>query len=201
MSLTVLLQTSNGAPVLALARGADIVFDSANHADFDGSRNYRSMLEFGLTACDARLDDLVRIAVDIGPGGLGVTRTGVAFANALGFSLGLGVVAVPAFEMLGRAAHTDAKPVVLLRRAARPHVHFAIWDGEKLSHYEHCLQDVAVEHARKLHNFNYVGNVQVDGFPEPLFNTAPMIAMADHVAKAADPAPDARAFPIVEVLK
>ncbi|WP_417250019.1 hypothetical protein [Celeribacter sp.] len=201
MSLTLLLQTSNGVPALALARGAEIVFDSSNRPEFDGSRDYRAMLETGLAACDSSLDTLTRIAADIGPGGLGVTRTGVAFANALGFALGLGVIAVPAFEMLGHAVADQERPTVLMRRAARPYVHFGIWQAGKLVNYEHCEQVNAFEAAQSLDKFNYVGTVLDDALPTPLFNTAPMGAMADFVAQLPDPAPDARAYPIVEVLE
>lgn len=159
------------------------------------------MLEAGLAACDSSLDALTRIAADIGPGGLGVTRTGVAFANALGFARGLGVIAVPAFEMLGHAVEDHELPTVLMRRAARPYVHFGIWQAGKLVKYEHCEQARALQATKDLDKFYYVGNVQDDALPEPLFNTAPMDAMADLVAHLPDPAPDARAYPIVEVLE
>ena len=58
--------------------------------------------------------DLDRIAVDVGPGNLTAVRTGVAYANGLAFSLGLGIATADALELMADAAGT---PVLCLRNA------------------------------------------------------------------------------------
>ncbi|MEM5476776.1 hypothetical protein [Pacificibacter sp. AS14] len=198
--LTFLLQTSNGVPVLGLACGDDIVFDSATDEALIGSRDYRMVLETGLDRLGAKLTDIKQIFVDIGPGGLGVTRTGVAFANALGFAIGLPTTGLPAFELLGAEASLGDAPVAILRKAARPFVHFGVFENGALAHYEHCKRDSALTSLEKLDKYRIVGNVEVDGQEPPLTNVASMAAMLKVARSKAFPQPDARTYPIVEVL-
>ncbi|MBU2937518.1 MULTISPECIES: hypothetical protein [Pacificibacter] len=198
--LSFLLQTSNGVPVLGLARGDEIVFDSATDESLIGSRNYRMVLETGLDRLGATLGDIKQIFVDIGPGGLGVTRTGVAFANALGFSLGLPTTGLPAFELLGNEMSLDGVPVVILRKAAKPFVHFGIFENGALAHYEHCERDIALDMIAKLDKCRIAGNVVDDGLKSPETNVASMETMLKVARSKALPASDTRAYPIVEVL-
>ncbi|MBU2868913.1 hypothetical protein [Pacificibacter marinus] len=198
--LTFLLQTSNGVPVLGLARGDEIVFDSATDESLIGSRNYRMVLETGLDRLSATLGDIKQIFVDIGPGGLGVTRTGVAFANALGFSLGLPTTGLPAFELLGAEMALDGVPVVILRKAAKPFVHFGMFENGMLAHYEHCERDIALDMIAKLDKYRIAGNVVDDGLKSPEANVASMGTMLKVARSKALPASNTRAYPIVEVL-
>lgn len=198
--LTFLLQTSNGLPVLGLARGDDIVFDSASDAALIGSRDYRMVLETGLDRLGAQLGDITQIFVDIGPGGLGVTRTGVAFANALGFAIGLPTTGLPAFELLGAEAACDDIPVVILRKAARPFVHFGIFENGMLAHYEHCTRDNALNRLEKLDKYRIVGNVEFDAQEPPVTNVASIATMLKIARSKPLPPTDTRAYPIVEVL-
>lgn len=199
--LTLLLQTSNGVPVMGLAIGNELVFDSAQDPDLLGSRDYRMVLETGLGRLDANLRDITEIFVDIGPGGLGVTRTGVAFANALGFALGLPTTGLPAFELLGTdAGKTKGTPVVILRKAARPFVHFGIFNDGKLTQYEHCEREIALNQIDKLDKYVLVGNVEIEGSNTPTTNVAALSSMLKLARSKGPAAPDTRAYPIVEVL-
>ena len=199
--LILLLQTSNGVPVMGLASGEDIVFDSATDEALLGSRDYRMVLETGLGRIGAQLRDITEIYVDIGPGGLGVTRTGVAFANALGFAIGVPTTGLPAFEMLGaHASCQDGTPVVILRKAARPFVHFGIFHARKLAQYEHCERGFALDQIKKLDKYNLVGNVDIDDAMQPSTNTTSMTTMLKVAKSHRKPEPNARAYPIVEVL-
>lgn len=199
--LTFLLQTSNGVPVLGLACGDDVVFDSATDDALLGSRDYRMVLETGLQRLDAQLRDITEIFVDIGPGGLGVTRTGVAFANALAFSIGVPTTGVPAFELLGCDAATGSdQPVVILRKAARPFVHFGLYKDGRLAHYEHCERQSALDRIEKLDKYDLVGNVDIDGHMPPSTNMAALKTMLKVARLAPKPQAHTRAYPIVEVL-
>ena len=205
MTITLLIQASNGVPALALGRGGEIVFDSSKDETLSGSREYRMLLETGLAACGGALSDLSLIACDIGPGGLGVTRTAAAFANALGFARGIPVLSLPAFELLGAEVSTGKptmiKPVAILRRAARPHVHFGIFRDGKLAHYEHCLEKSALEQLSNLDDYDLAGNIEVEGHDAPITNMAAMNTMLERALDAVTPGPEARAYPIVEVLE
>lgn len=57
-------------------------------------------------ASGVTLSDLGAIAVDIGPGLFTGIRVGIAAAKALGFALGIGIVAVTGIEILARAARS-----------------------------------------------------------------------------------------------
>ncbi|MDO6457459.1 hypothetical protein Q4560_14175 [Celeribacter halophilus] len=200
MTLTLLIQASNGVPALALGRGEEIVFDSSKDEALNGSRDYRMLLETGLARSQSTLAELGLIACDIGPGGLGVTRTAAAFANALGFARHVPVQALPAFILLG--ADVDrGKPVALLRRAARPHVHFGIYADGKLAHYEHCTAQTAQDYLSDLEDYDLAGNVEVEGHAAPLTNMATMETMLKLALAAPLPDAEARAYPIVEVLE
>lgn len=201
MTVTLVIQASNGVPALALGRGDQILFDSSEDEALSGSRDYRMLLETGLTAIGAELSDLSRIACDIGPGGLGVTRTAAAFANALGFALDLPVLALPAFELLGAEVSNDTKPVAILRRAARPHVHFGIFQDGKLVHYEHCLEKSALAQLEDMTDYDLAGNIELEGREAPVTNRAAMQTMLNLTLAAPATASDARAWPIVEVLE
>lgn len=199
--VTLLLQASNGVPMLALARGDEIVFDSTKRPEFEGSRDYRAMLEAGFAATGITLSDLTLIGCDIGPGGLGVTRTAAAFANGLSYARGIPLRPVPAFALLGaEVATAPDRPVVILRRAGRPFVHFGIFEQGKLSHYEHCEEEIAVGNALKLNDCDFAGNLKNASIPEGLVNAASAQTMLTCVLAADDTAPEARAFPIVEAL-
>ncbi|MCA0042920.1 hypothetical protein [Celeribacter litoreus] len=199
MTLTLMLQASNGVPALALGRGGEIVFDSSKIETLVGSRDYRMLLETGLSEIGAALHDITRIACDIGPGGLGVTRTAAAFANGLGFALGLPVQAVPAFVLLG-AEVVKNKPVVILRKAARPHVHFGIYEDGRLVDYEHCLQKEALARIATIPDYDLAGNVEIVGHEPPVTNMASMETFLSYLLAQPEAEPDARAWPIVEVL-
>lgn len=195
-----LLQTSNGEPVMGLTRGEDVLFDSATRPDLAGSRDYRKMLESGFAETGLSLTDLSAIYVDIGPGGLGVTRTGVAFANGLGFALGLPVTGLPAFELIGTEVERD-KPVVILRRAARPFVHFGVFENGVLRDYAHIDESDADARISALGTpFDFAGNVPREGLATPLTNRASVDAMRK-LALTKEVRDDSRAFPIVEVLE
>lgn len=200
MTVTLLIQASNGVPSLALGRGDVIVFDSAEVEALSGSRDYRLMLEAGLGTTGADLSDITRIACDIGPGGLGVTRTAAAFANALGFARRIPVLALPAFELLGAEVARD-KPVAILRRAARPHVHFGVYADGKLVLYEHCTEASALNQLSDMEDYDLAGNIEVAGHATPMTNKATMTCMLRLALAAPQPGLDARAWPIVEVLE
>ncbi|SEK58090.1 hypothetical protein [Pacificibacter marinus] len=199
--LTFLLQTSNGVPVMGLAKNDTVIFDSASDATLLGSRDYRSVLQTGLRSIGAELNELTEIFVDIGPGGLGITRTGVAFANGLGFALDIPTIGLPAFDLLGTqlADQTD-DPVVIIRKAANPFVHFGIFKAGKLAHYEHCEREIAVKHIQRLDKYAIAGNVDIEGIDAPEVNAATIKTMLKVAKRHAIPDTNARAYPIVEAL-
>jgi len=139
-ALTLLLQSSHGDPMVALGRDGDVLFDSSADPQFDQSRDLRVMLEAGLAAVGAHVSDISKIGCDIGPGGLGVTRTAASFANALSYARDLPLYPIRAFDLLG-AEFGGKAPLVILRRAGRPFVHFGLFEKGALTQYRHGKED------------------------------------------------------------
>ena len=84
--ISLLLQNSAGQMAVGLGEGDRLIFDSSRDAALVGLRNVQAHVQAGLDQSGKAMSDVGCVFVDIGPGGLGATRTTVAFANALGFA-------------------------------------------------------------------------------------------------------------------
>lgn len=207
MSGTVLLlQSSSGNLAVGFGQDGDLIHDSSGDADLARSRDIRRAIALGLDATGLRLADFSRICVDIGPGGLGATRTSVAFANALGFALDVPVIGVPAFDLLGfAAARATDRPVRIARRAARPHLFLGRYDGDTLESFDYVTEPAAARAiAAEPAPIALAGNM---GFAHagtdlaPLTNAAPMRDFLTLVTRPAYlPRADRAAAPITENL-
>ena len=100
--MSLLLQNSAGQMAVGLGEGDQLIFDSSLDAGLVGLRNVQAHVQAGLDQSGKTMSDVDCVFVDIGPGGLGATRTTVAFANALGFAASIPVIGLHAFELIGR---------------------------------------------------------------------------------------------------
>lgn len=121
------LQSSSGQPSLVLWDNGVIFerqFAMAERVDF------RQELERALALSGFGVGDLEGIIVDIGPGRLGATRSAVAFANGLAFALGIPLIPLSAFQLLGIYGEASfGRPCLVLRKAARRQYHWALVQG------------------------------------------------------------------------
>ena len=116
------LQTSSGQPSLVLWDDG-VVFE----VQFDQMLDYGRELGKALAKVGRNTSDLDGVIVDIGPGRLGSTRTAVAFANGLGFALGIPVIPLSSFVILGIFGEIKfARTCLVLRKAARRQYHWAL---------------------------------------------------------------------------
>jgi len=97
--LTLGISTSSNQFILALGEGDRLLFNSG---DYESDKDIGAMMMLALEKTQHSAQDIRRIIVDIGPGGTSRVRTGVAFANSLAFSLGIGVCPVSLFELIGQ---------------------------------------------------------------------------------------------------
>ncbi len=122
--MNLFLQSSSGQPSLVLWENAvvfEVVYGQMQRLD------YGAELKAALKATGRKLADITEIIVDIGPGRLGSTRTAVAFANGLGTALGVSIVPLNSFIMLGAYAEATHKtPCLVLRSAARKQYHWGL---------------------------------------------------------------------------
>jgi tRNA threonylcarbamoyladenosine biosynthesis protein TsaB len=97
--LTIGISTSSGQFALVIGENNNVLFDSSEFPDYN--RELDDALTFGLEFCKRNVSEITDIIVDIGPGGTSRVRTGIAFANALAYSLGISVCPVSSMELAG----------------------------------------------------------------------------------------------------
>ena len=147
--ISLLLQNSAGQMAVGLGEGDRLIFDSSRDAALVGLRNVQAHVQAGLDQTGKAMSDVGCVFVDIGPGGLGATRTTVAFANALGFAASIPVIGLHAFELIGR--HVSAggeRPVVCIRPAARPNYYIGKVEAGVLSQFQFTDVEAVKEFVR-----------------------------------------------------
>jgi len=182
--ISILLQNSAGQMSVGLAEGDNLLFDSTADVDLSGSRNVEAYVSAAFTHSGRIIGDVGRVFVDIGPGGLGATRTTVAFANALGFAKKIPVIGIHAFELIGfHVAQSAQKAVVCIRPAARPNYYMGLYDQGALSAFSFVDADAVQSFVRRhQHTASFAGKfsfVEVVGakegaWPVPVANSASM---------------------------
>ena len=157
--ISLLLQNSAGQMSVGLAEGDNLLFDSTADVDLSGSRNVEAYVSAAFTHSGRIIGDVGRVFVDIGPGGLGATRTTVAFANALGFAKKIPVIGIHAFELIGfHVAQSAQKAVVCIRPAARPNYYMGLYDQGALSDFSFVDADAVQSFVRRhQHTASFAG--------------------------------------------
>lgn len=115
--IRLIIETSNLDFQLAVHDGAQFAYRSDHDADTKGSELH-TLLERGLASSEHSIEDIVEIVVDVGPGGLTSTRSGIAFANGLAFALKIPIIEANSLElMVLQAGLENADDVVAARRS------------------------------------------------------------------------------------
>ena len=209
--ISILLQNSAGQMSVGLAEGDNLLFDSTADVDLSGSRNVEAYVSAAFTHSGKMISDVGCVFVDIGPGGLGATRTTAAFANALGFAKTIPVIGIHAFELIGfHVAQSTQKAVVCIRPAARPNYYMALYDQGALSDFSFVDVDAVQSFVRRhQHTASFAGKfsfVEAVGakegaWPVPVANSASMTSfLAVALDKYNNGACTTRVYPISENL-
>ena len=182
--ISLLLQNSSGVMSVGLASGKKLLFDSVSDIDLAGSRNIELYVKAALRNSNKKISDLDCIFVDIGPGGLGATRTTAAFANALGFARKIPVIGINAFELIGAyVENLEQKPVVCIRPAARPNYYMALYKGQTLTDFSFSDVDEVKSFIRKYQDiaafagkFSFTTSIDLpeESWPSAIANTTSM---------------------------
>ncbi|MBT7614021.1 MAG: hypothetical protein HN577_12505, partial [Rhodospirillaceae bacterium] len=88
MSLVVCIETAAPAPVFVMGDDDKVLFADAPSGRIEGPIYLRDKVLEALGANGRDRSEIDYLAVDLGPGGLTATRSGVTFANALAYGLG-----------------------------------------------------------------------------------------------------------------
>jgi len=134
MSLILAIESTGGPSSVALGEGTRIVFDSTELPAVGTSADVAEVLEFGLSVIERQTTDIRGVAVSVGPGALSAVRSGVSFANALAFGLGVPVYPIISFELMGLEASRGLRlPVLCSARAANGNAYLGLYDGGELA--------------------------------------------------------------------
>ncbi|MEZ4983996.1 MAG: hypothetical protein R2795_02980 [Saprospiraceae bacterium] len=104
MEITLCIESSALPYGVVLATTDGICYDSTLHEELAEIKDVAQLTRIALDASGLPASAIRRIIVNQGPGGTSSIRTGVAFANSLGYSLKVPVFPVNAFELMGFAA-------------------------------------------------------------------------------------------------
>ena len=209
--ISLLLQNSSGVMSVGLASGEKLLFDSVSDIDLAGSRNVELYVKAALRNSNKTVSDLDFIFVDIGPGGLGATRTTAAFANAIGFARKIPVIGINAFELIGDyVEHLERKSVVCIRPAARPNYYMGLYKGQTLTDFSFVNINEVKSFIRKHQDiaafagkfsFSTSTDLPEDPWPSAIANTTSMasflrVALRKHKLGIST----TQVFPITEAL-
>lgn len=88
------ISTSGKHPSAAVAKDGKIISFSEDKSGRSHSATLMSVIDSALNEAKVKLSDIGCIAADVGPGSFTGVRIGVSCANAMAYSLGIGVIPV-----------------------------------------------------------------------------------------------------------
>lgn len=136
-SLILIIETSSRPFNIVIGENYQIIFDSLFDKSFNNEPNLYSLTRNGLMATGKSIEQVRKIAVNIGPGGLSSVRSGVAFANGLAFSLKVPICPFLSFELMGFEVFKKYKlPVICSVKAAGGNSYLGLYDRGKVVQME-----------------------------------------------------------------
>ena len=155
--LTVAISTSSGLFALVIGENNRILNDSTEY--LEQSQELDDFLSSGLKNCNREIKEIAHIIVDIGPGGTSRVRTGIAFANALAYSLGIPVCTVSSMELAGIDAGTkfDGLPVINSIKSIKGNAYIGLYHQSLLSINYGTIHDIVPQLVKDMERFVVVG--------------------------------------------
>lgn len=112
--LRLIIETSNLDFQLGLHEVQEGFLFRSDHSE--GSGELTAMLAEGLQQAGRAIADIGEIVVDLGPGGLTSTRSGIAFANGLAFARDIKIVGASSLELMVLQVGCDPQSHVIAAR-------------------------------------------------------------------------------------
>lgn len=146
MSLTLAIETSS--PNYGVVIGAEhevLVHGECLH-DHPSFQSIGELTASLVADVGAKLGDISRVGLDVGPGSLSSVRAGVAYANGLAFSLGIPVYGLSSLELMAAQvlANHDL-PVICMRKSQGGNVYAGLFTklGPPTLRYGQLSQTIA----------------------------------------------------------
>ncbi len=131
--LRLFIETSNLDFQLALHDGDSFLFRS-DQVGQGQPRDLTALLEAGLNQTGNSVAEIIEIVVDIGPGGLTSTRSGIAFANGLAFALNIKMVEANGLELMMLQSRVSPQDHVISARRAHDGNYFMGFYHDAICH-------------------------------------------------------------------
>lgn len=146
MSLTLAIETSSLNYGVVIGAEQQVLIHGECPHDHPSFQSIGELTASLVAEVGAKLGDISRIGLDVGPGSLSSVRAGVAYANGLAFSLGVPVYGVSSLELMAAEvlAHGDL-PVICLRKSQGGNVYAGLFTrlGPPALRYGQLRQTIA----------------------------------------------------------
>ena len=155
--ITVGISTSSGQFALVIGENNKTLFDSSDFSIQE--RELDDFLTAGLDYCKREINEIGHIIVDIGPGGTSRVRTGIAFANALAYSLGIAVCPVSSMELAGVdvGSRYGGLPVVNSVKSIKGNAYIGLYNEGCLSIKYGVVNEIVPLMVKDLEQFVVIG--------------------------------------------
>jgi tRNA threonylcarbamoyladenosine biosynthesis protein TsaB len=155
--LTLAVSTSSGQFALVLGENNTVLFDSSEFLEHE--KELDDALSAGLNYCKREVSEIGHIIVDIGPGGTSRVRTGIAFANALAYSLGIAVCPVSSMELAGidAASKFGGLPVVNSIKSIKGNAYIGFYNQNLISIDYGTVNEIVPQLVKDIDRFVVVG--------------------------------------------
>jgi len=133
MSLIVAVESSSNEYRVVIGRDGEAIFDSSVNKCEQPFRTLGALLECGLEQIAAPAREIKGVTINVGPGSLTFVRAGISFANALAFSLKVGIYPFSWFEIIAaQTKGTTELPVICAVPAANDNAYVGLIRGESV---------------------------------------------------------------------
>lgn len=158
MSLILGISSSSPQFNLLLGENGKILFSQGAKLSMANRQDITMLLEAGLQETGKKINEIEKIIVDIGPGGTSIVRTGVAFANALSYSLNIPVCPVSSLELLCLEAwEKHEMPVITFIKSLKQNVYLGLYNGKDLTMKYGQFEEVVPDTLNDLQELAVVG--------------------------------------------
>ena len=154
--LTAGISTSSGQFALVIGEDNKVLFDSTEY--LGNNKELDDMLSEGLEYCKRDVSEIANLIVDIGPGGTSRVRTGIAFANALAFSLDIPVYPVSSMELAGLEVESKYNlPVINSVKSIKGNAYIGFYNQKLVSIQYGFINEIVPEMVKDIEKFVVTG--------------------------------------------
>lgn len=164
MSLLIAIESATLSSKVIIARDGKIIDESAVFAAEKTSFEFQNFILRSAATNGFAISEIDFISVDIGPGRLSATRSGVSFANALAFSIERPIVPLTYFDLIGyETACATRLPVACIVQASNGMGYVGLFDKDRLQFMTYgTLLDRLADATKGLGDYAVAGQFSAD---------------------------------------